>query len=164
MRVLKKDIEPLLRLLEKVEIPMNYDRGRTKDATKTHGSNQPAGNGRSVLFGPSRYTNKLTKMTIAHPDIYKEAQTLGHKYAPFPVKNFMLNKNYVTKPHTDGKNIGESVIFSFGDYEGGELVVKDKIVNTKMNTHRMDGSFQLHWNKPITRGTKYSLIFFNIMT
>ena len=44
---------------------------------------------------------------------------------------------------------------------GGELVMEDKILNTRMNTVMMDGATKLHWNLPITSGTKYSVIFFN---
>ena len=160
MRVLKKDIQHLMKLLETTHIPINYDRGRKK--TQRHGSHKPAGKGRTVLLGQSPYKNNtLTKFTQSHPDVYAELQKLSRKYAPFPVKSFMLNKDYQTQPHYDRKNTGTSVIFSFGDYTGGELVVENKIIDTFMKTYEMDGSHLLHWNLPITGGTKYSIIFFN---
>ena len=49
MRVLKRDVKPLLKLLENIEIPINYDRARLKK--DGHGSKKPAGKGRSVLLG-----------------------------------------------------------------------------------------------------------------
>ena len=160
MRVLKKDIEPLLHLLSQTEIPINYHRARKKD--KNNGSMTPAGKGRTVLLGYIPFKkDTLSNFTKKHPERYKELKSLAVKYAPFPVDNFMLNKNYETQPHYDGMNVGESIIFSFGDYTGGELVVEGKIVDTYMKTHTMNGSQELHWNNPITSGTKYSVIFFN---
>ena len=161
MRVKKGDLKPLLTLLERVEVPMNYDRSRVQDKEKKHGSKTPAGKGRSVLIGkiPRRYD--VSNFTKQHPDIYEEVKRLASLYCPFPVQSFMLNKNYQTQPHYDSKNNKESMIFSFGDYEGGDLIVEGKPVKTKYTTHIMDGANQLHWNDPITSGTKYSLIFFN---
>lgn len=161
MRVLKSDIKRLEELLKEVEVPMNYNRGRAKSADGKHGSHNPAGKGRSVLVGMIPIKNRPSNFTLKHPAIHEELQKLAAKYAPFPVKSFMLNKNYQTQPHYDSLNVGKSVIFSFGDYEGGELVIEGKVVDTRMKTLLMDGSSQKHWNKPILNGTKYSIIFFN---
>lgn len=160
MRVQAKDLTRLQELLDKTTIPINYDRGRTLD--KGHGSRHPAGVGRTVLFGYNPYNKKnLTKFTQQHPDIYLELRKLAFKYVPFTVNKIMLNKNYQTQPHYDSKNSTKSVIFSFGDYKGGELVVEGKVIDTNMKTYEMNGATQLHWNKPITAGTKYSLVFYS---
>jgi hypothetical protein len=162
MKVLKKDIKHLSELLTNTEIPINYQRAR-KDRSKT-----PAGKGRSVLLGYAPYfKNRLTNFTKEHPDIYEELMELGRKYADFPVTQIMLNKNYQTQKHKDSMNVGKSIIFSFGDYTGGELIMEDDqgkphVLKTHMNTVEMDGSKHFHWNKPITSGTKYSVIFFRI--
>jgi hypothetical protein len=161
MRVLKKDIKPLLKLLETVEIPINYHRARKKKEGDPHGSKMPAGKGRSVLLGKIPRRNDLSNFTKQHPEIYQEVKRLAQKYVDFPVSSFMLNKNYQTQKHYDPKNIKESVIFSFGDFKGGELIVEGRLVDTYMKTVKMDGSKSLHWNLPITEGTKYSLVFFN---
>jgi predicted 2-oxoglutarate/Fe(II)-dependent dioxygenase YbiX len=73
----------------------------------------------------------------------------------------MFNQNYQTQPHYDAMNSGRSAIVSFGDYEGGELVVEGGVVDTYRKLHFMEGSKQLHWNNPITTGTKYSIVFFS---
>lgn len=162
MKVNQKDLEPLLELLSRTEIPINYHRGRKRDKEKKHGSHSPAGVGRTVLIGEiPHYKDKLSNFTKQHPEIYEAVKQLASIYVPFPVKSFMLNKNYQTNPHYDAKNKNDSVIFSFGDYTGGELVVEGVVVPTYLQTFSMNGSKKLHWNLPITSGTKYSLIFFN---
>lgn len=161
MRVKKTDVRPLLKLLEEIEVPINYHRARNKKEGDPHGSKKPAGKGRSVLIGKIPRRNDVSNFTKKHPEIYKEVKRLADLYSPFPVKSFMLNKNYQTQPHYDSRNQKESMIFSFGDYEGGDLIVEGKPVKTKYTTYVMDGSKQLHWNKPIISGTKYSLVFFN---
>lgn len=161
MKVQRQDLVRLEELLTRTEIPMNYDRGRVFNGT--HGSKTPAGKGRSVLFGenPFKKNNTLTRFTEAHPEIYQELLQLASKYVPFPVNKFMLNKNYQTQPHYDPMNSSRSVIFSFGDYQGGELVVEGNVVDTFLTLVEMDGRTQLHWNNPITGGTKYSIVFFS---
>lgn len=154
MKVLKRDIQPILEILKNIQVPINYDRERAKKGG--------AGRGRSVLLGENiRKKGVLTKFTQSHPELYQQVQALARKYIPFAVKHFMLNKNYQTQPHRDSKNVGESIIFSFGDYEGGDLIIEGRKRKTHLNMVRMNGSTQTHWNLPITKGTRYSLIFFN---
>lgn len=162
MEVDPLDILPILFYLEHIDIPMNYDRARRKSKDRKHGCLYPAGKGQSTLLGIGMFGRKsLTKFATEHPWLYEALLDLSKKYCTFPVQNIMLNKNYITQKHYDRRNVGNSVIFSFGDYEGGELVVEGNIINTHLKTHEMNGSKQLHWNLPMTRGTKYSVIFFN---
>lgn len=157
MKVLKRDINPLLKILGTVEIPINYERARSRSKK----NNPRPGKGRSVLIGKIPMRNDVSNFTKDHPEIYEEIKKLSNKYCPFPVKSFMLNKNYQTEPHYDSKNSKESMIFSFGNYEGGDLIVENIPVKTHLQTYVMNSSKQLHWNLPITKGTRYSLIFFN---
>jgi hypothetical protein len=159
MKVLLRDIKKLVNILENIDIPINFNRGRKKDLQKRHGSDNPAGIGMTQMLGYYQ-KDKLTNFTKEHPDIYEELKQLASKYVPFPVSKFMLNKNYITKPHLDSKNKGESVIFSFGKYKGGELVVDGKIVDIHMKPYKMNPTV-IHWNKPLESGTKYSIVFFN---
>jgi hypothetical protein len=76
--------------------------------------------------------------------------------------NFVtINKNLCCYPHRDVGNAGDSLILFLGKFEGGALVTEDgqRLEGTGV-LHRFDGS-RLHWNEPITGGTKYSIVFYN---
>jgi len=45
----------------------------------------------------------------------------------FPEHNFdciMINKNFKCPPHKDRNNIGDSIIFGVGNYNGGDLMIE----------------------------------------
>ena len=72
-----------------------------------------------------------------------------------------INRNIECHPHTDRGNIGKSFICFLGEYEGGELCFEDgTVLAERYRWHEIDGSI-MHWNNPITSGTKYSVILFN---
>ena len=73
-----------------------------------------------------------------------------------------MNKNVVAPRHVDSKNVGVSLIISIGDYEGGNLIVEGIEYDTRYTGHVFDGSTMEHWNSPITSGTKYSFVLFNV--
>ena len=70
----------------------------------------------------------------------------------------------VCAPHRDGKNASELSHILFladPDYEGGELNLEDGTVLSERNVwHQFDGKRLLHWNNPVTKGTKWSLVAF----
>ena len=77
----------------------------------------------------------------------------------------MVNMNYEAVPHIDRNNTGPSLVVAFGDYTGGELVTIDLSgnetpYNIKYSPVVMDASIITHYVKPITSGTRYSIIFF----
>ena len=72
-----------------------------------------------------------------------------------------VNKNVVCEPHRDGNNAAESWICFLGDFTGGELVFEDGTeISEPRKWHRIKANQLLHWNKPITSGTKYSVILY----
>ena len=76
-----------------------------------------------------------------------------------------LNRNTVCQPHRDKKNIGDTAIMFFGDFEGGALLLEDgRRFEERGVWHRYDGSRLLHWNEEITAGVKYSVIAHNNTT
>jgi hypothetical protein len=102
-----------------------------------------------------------------YPKIWEEGRTLSHMICPDDLKwtTFMLNMNYEAVPHIDKNNIGESLVVAFGDYTGGELVtIAEDLSETEYNIRYkpvlMDASKIVHYVKPITSGTRYSIIFF----
>lgn len=131
--------------------------------TKVRSDRAPLGNGGySQLLGLNRRKSfEPTVMLKKYPDLYNKLQEIAKEICPFHVDNFMINKNFVTKPHYDTLNRGDCFIFSVGDYDGGELVIEDKVYDTKYNPVIFDGKTQLHYNLPITRGTKWSIVGFN---
>ena len=101
------------------------------------------------------------------PKVWEEALKLAEIIVPENIKwtSMMLNMNYEAKPHKDINNIGESLVVAWGEYTGGELVtVADDGTETEYNiAYRpvyMDASKITHYVKPITSGTRYSIIFF----
>ena len=69
-----------------------------------------------------------------------------------------LNKNLACTPHRDGMNKGESWICFLGEFEGGELRFEGgDVFNRTHEWYKFDPQ-ALHWNEPITSGTKYSVV------
>jgi len=146
----EKDFETLTDLLQNVKLRVNLQRGNI------------SGRGYSQLVGYNRRKNyALSSFARKHPDIFAELQRIAEKYCPFPVKNFMLNKNYQTQPHIDKQNKGACCIYAFGNYKGGDLVIEGKVVPTHHQVAVFEGHRQEHYNLPITEGIRYSVVCFN---
>jgi hypothetical protein len=146
-----------------ISVPYSRSRGRKYKNYGSYatGSKTPAGCGNTVLLGPNPYKIQTpTNFTQAHPELYSLFLGFAERYVPFPVQNIMFNHNYQTRPHYDSLNVGDSAIISFGNYTGGELIVEGEVLDAYRKLRIMNGSKQLHWNKPITSGNKYSLVFF----
>lgn len=121
--------------------------------------------GYSQLLGYNRRNSyKPTVMLQKYPELYDKLQEISKIVCPFHVDNFMINKNFQTKPHYDKLNVGDCFVFSVGDYEGGELVIEDIPYNIRYNPIIFDGKTKLHYNLPITSGTKWSVVGFNNRT
>jgi hypothetical protein len=71
-----------------------------------------------------------------------------------------LNNNVTCPPHYDGKNVGDSILISFGDYTGGNIVIEGKIYDAYLTPIMFNGSQLEHWNTDDLQGNKYSLVFF----
>tara|TARA_Y100000593_G_C4283750_1_gene324202 strand:- start:699 stop:1199 length:501 start_codon:yes stop_codon:yes gene_type:complete len=92
-------------------------------------------------------------MKTHHPD--KEYTTIQY------------NQNHKCLKHKDGRNVGESYIIGFGDYEGGELIVYDKDGNNpvkhdiKHKFFKFNGALYPHETADFT-GERITLVFFNV--
>jgi len=102
----------------------------------------------------------LSANSISQPILYNELLRLGKLICPFEFKTIQLNKNLVCPSHTDSNNIGYSMLVSFGDYTGGEIIIDGDEYNAYCNPIVFNGSLLEHWNKPISSGIKYSLVYF----
>ena len=71
------------------------------------------------------------------------------------------NRNVVCAPHVDRNNSEYSWIIFLGTFEGGALLFEDgQRIEKPYERHRIRASELLHWNEPITSGTKFSVILY----
>jgi hypothetical protein len=153
----KNETESLLSMLQKKTIPLNSNNSGRSASFGTHRAT-PLG------FIKGRFTKKyeLSSFSKKNPKIYQEVLRIGKLICPFEFESIYLNHNVVCPRHLDPYNSGESVIFSIGEYEGGELVIEGYgEFNINHTPIKFDGGKSYHWNKNIISGNKYSLVFFN---
>lgn len=144
-------------MLNKINIPLT-SKTNNRRGFKSH---------RNATFGlvKERYSGKInnSRFTRLYPHIYEELLRLGDLYCPFIFTSIHINKNVVCPPHKDAKNVGKSMIVSVGEYEGCNLVIEGKKYDTKYNPLVFDGAKYEHYNTDDLIGTKYSLIYYNII-
>jgi hypothetical protein len=120
---------------------------------------------RSTGFGiiRQRLTNKLelSYYSKRYPEIHAEMQRIGDLYCPFKYTSIHTNKNVVCPPHRDGANKGRSMLVSFGEYSGCNIVVEGTKLNADCQPVVFNGADLEHWNTDNLVGTKYSLVFYN---
>jgi len=103
---------------------------------------------------------QLSASSIEYSDIYNELLRLGEFICPFEFQSIHILKNCVCPPHKDNKNTRKSVLISFGDYTGCNIVIEGKKYDAKHTPIIFDGKTMEHWNTDDLQGTKYSLIFY----
>ena len=101
----------------------------------------------------------ISHLSRKYPEIYEELQNIGNHYQ-FLFKSIQVNKNLVCPRHRDKKNVGDSLLVSFGIYTGGEIIVNDIEYNAYEKPIIFNGALLEHYNKEF-QGTKYSLVFYN---
>jgi len=104
----------------------------------------------------------LTKLTHRKMELFELAKKYMNEIDPdFSFTTICINKNLVCKKHRDKYNASKSVIVGLGDYEGGNLYIEGEKHNIRYNPLVFDGTKE-HWNDEITKGTKYSIIYFTL--
>ena len=124
---------------------------------------------RACVFGMTRqrFTGKIcpSRFCVVYPEIYEELLRIGKLICPIPFTSVYVNHNVICPPHKDDKNVGESMIISFGDYTGANLMVKkdDQVIkcDTFCNPIIFNASQIEHWNTDDLQGNKYSLVFYS---
>jgi len=151
----KEEFNYLISLLQQITIPKK---------TKTN-NRRGFGLHRAITFGIVRGRfNGLTQLSYhskKYPFIYEEICRIGKLICPFEFNAIHLNHNVVCPKHTDSKNTNESVLISFGDYTGCNIVINNKIYDAKYTPIMFDGKTLEHYNTDDLIGNKYSLVFFN---
>jgi len=118
---------------------------------------------RSMTLGitKARFSGKvgLSFYSRKYPELYEQLKAYGESICPFPFQSIHINHNVTCPPHKDTSNQTQSLIVSFGNYTGGELVIEGEVVNPFENPIVFNGAEKEHWNLP-HQGDKYSLVFF----
>ena len=104
----------------------------------------------------------LSYLSNRYPDIFDELCRIGDIICPFQYTSIQVNRNLVCTPHKDSHNVGESILISFGDYKGCNIVIDGKEYNAYHTPIMFNGSELEHWNTPLESGIKYSLVFFQM--
>ena len=104
-----------------------------------------------------------SKFSEEHPILHYELLKLGEKLCPeFKFSSVHVNHNVVCPPHKDKNNVGKSMLISFGDYTGCNIVVDDIEHNAFLKPIIFNGSQLEHWNTRDLKGNKYSLVFYSV--
>jgi len=123
---------------------------------------------------PTKKGRWITELKRKNPHLMPIFKEFGKKYFPeFEFSQIQMNKNWITPPHFDAKNTGESILVAFGKYKGGDTCYYDenaeksheriKRFDARLKPLKMDGSKVLHWVEPTRKhGDRYSLVFFNM--
>ena len=104
----------------------------------------------------------LTRPSIQYPELFDALVEYGEKYCNFDFTNIHVNRNVVCPKHKDKGNIGISMIVSFGNYKGCNLMVEGEHLETRENPVYFNGKEKEHWNTDDLEGTRYSLVFYKI--
>jgi hypothetical protein len=124
---MKPEYKKLFDLLENPELKWDV---KTKGGQYSRGFN----NHEKLTFGMRNIDYLpvgLTTPSINYPDVFEALVEYGGKYCNFEFTNIHVNKNVVCPPHKDKGNTGISMIVSFGDYKGCNLMVEGEHLENK---------------------------------
>jgi len=121
---------------------------------------------RGAVFGmvrPRKQSNIITLSANSkrYPAVYDALVKVGTDL-DFSFNSIQVNRNLKCPPHKDKKNVGDSMLISFGEYTGGEIVVDGTEYNAYHKPTIFNGSQLEHYNKDIV-GDKFSIIFFTMV-
>ena len=104
---------------------------------------------------------ELSKYSKKYPLLYEALIKFGKTIVPFDFNAIQVNNNVVCPRHLDPFNTDKSLLVSFGDYEGCNIVVEGYgEYDTNCSPIVFNGSKYYHYNTPLISGNKYSLVFF----
>jgi hypothetical protein len=107
------------------------------------------------IIGISHYSKK-------YPHIYKEIVRIGNLICSddFHYDSIHINHNVVCPKHLDSKNVGDSILVSFGEYTGCNIVIDELPYDSFCLPIKFNGSKLIHYNTNDLVGNKYSLVFY----
>ena len=105
---------------------------------------------------------RVSSYSREHRDLYEKVKRIGRLCCPeFKFTSIHLNHNVTCPPHKDRKNMGVSMLVSFGNYTGGNIVVEGDKYDSNLQPIIFNGSLLEHFNTDDLSGNKYSLVFYN---
>lgn len=128
-----------------------------------------SGNGRTLAMGVinrRHYGVGEARGNKRSPALLEAARRLSSVLCPdLNWTALAVNQNYEAIWHIDKNNDGESVVVAFGDFTGGELEVRaadgsTRLVCLRHRPFRFRAAETWHQVRPITSGTRYSIVFF----
>ena len=149
--------DPLITELTRKRIPVNYER-------------RQAGSGRSQAFGIIRrwsYRPHLARNTWMRPTLWQLLKDFAAVHVPIEWDGVTVNDDYKSEEHTDKGNEGLSFTVSFGDFTGGELLIRGEggtfdRLDTRHKGYLFNGSQQAHRTGDWT-GRRFCLVFYRII-
>jgi hypothetical protein len=145
----------LYEMLESIYLPM------VKNKSLRRGFPEHRSTGFGIIRQRKTNNLELSRYSKLHPHIFKEIQRIGNLYCPFLYTSIHVNKNTICPPHKDGCNHGRSMLVSFGEYTGANIVVEGVKYNADCQPVVFNGADLEHENTDDLIGTKYSLVFYN---
>ena len=119
---------------------------------------------RSICFGMTRqrFTGKVCLSTFSkkYPHIWNDIQLIGNSFTDFSYNSVYLNHNVVCPLHKDRNNNGMSILLSFGDYKGCNIVINGDKYDANRQPIMFNGALLEHYNTNDLVGNKYSLVFY----
>ena len=152
----RDDVLEIYDLLNNINIPVcDNKQGRAKSF----------GRHRSMTLGmvTARVSRKygLSLYTKKYFHLYQLLLKFGKTICPFEFNAIHINHNVVCPRHLDGNNKDNSLLVSFGDYKGCNIVVEGcGEYDTNCRPIIFNGGKHYHYNTPLKEGTKFSLVFF----
>lgn len=153
-RIPSQQFDKLFYLLNQINIP------RTNHANNRRGFPMHEKLNFGLSKGRFNGVVGLSRQSILYPDIFEEIINIGDAYCPFQYTSIHLNHNVTCPPHKDLNNKINSFIVSFGEYEGGKLVIEGETFDTLYRPVIFNGSELEHWNTNDLVGNKYSLVLY----
>tara|TARA_R110002126_G_scaffold112280_1_gene250489 strand:+ start:183 stop:668 length:486 start_codon:yes stop_codon:yes gene_type:complete len=154
-KVNETEFNYLLSLLTKITIP--------KKSVTSNRKNFPPGH-RAITLGivKGRFNGitQLSYFSKKFPEVYKEICRIGDLICPHKYTSIHLNQNVICPPHKDSNNTSASVLISFGDYQGCNIVIDNIKYDAKYTPLYFNGAELEHYNTNDLVGNKYSLVFF----
>lgn len=162
--------EKLLNALTSITVP-KIARSRTTASGKYISQRDSVigniGRTQNFGFGQARAKGYCTMVsTLKHPEVMKALVEFGNLAVPpgFFYNMITLNHGVKAKKHTDGKNVGDSVIVGIGNYTGGALRLYDS--ETTYTTYSIkdaplifNGSQIAHETEDF-EGDRYTIIYY----
>ena len=148
------ELSVLYSMLEQISIPFLHIT-KNRRGFKLH---------RAITLGLTKARFKrivgLSYQSKKYPQLYDEVVRIGN-LLNFEFTSIHCNHNVICPKHKDNNNKGNSLLLSFGEYTGGNIMIEDKKYDANCNAIIFNGSLLEHWNTDDLVGNKYSLVYYN---